>query len=75
MRDAAVAPVEMEVTTVAHEHLAIVEVVVLDRLRNSVLGKSSAHLLDARYGVDEATVLLSRQSIRTGGEELAEVLR
>jgi hypothetical protein len=44
MQEATVAPVEEEVSTIAHEHVPVVQVVVLERLRNAEGGESGARV-------------------------------
>ena len=68
VRDAAVAPVEEQVPPVAPEHLPVVEVVMLDRLRDSRGGEGRAELLESREG-------LLRKTAIGGLFELAKLLR
>ena len=65
MRDAAVAPVEDPAATVADEDLAIVEVVVLERLRDPVRGEPVAECCDVRHGGAQARELVLRQALRS----------
>ncbi len=51
--DHAVAPVEDQLAVVAHEHLAVVEVVVLQRLGHAVRRELLGHVAHARDGVAE----------------------
>ena len=55
------APIEQEVAAIAHEHLAVVEVVVLDRLGQAVPGQLVAHLLDPRHVPFETAEIVRRE--------------
>jgi hypothetical protein len=72
VRDAAVAPVEDEVAAVAHEDLAVVQVVVLDRVGKPVLDEREAHLVEARHRGVRPQELVLGQPLRPCSEQFSK---
>ena len=73
MRHAAVAPVEHGICAIAHEHLAVVQVIVLDGLRDPALGQRPAQHLDVREILDQPALLLARQPRERRLQDAAEL--
>ena len=69
VRDAAVAPVEHEVLAVPDEDVAVVQVVVLDRLRDPHRRELGAEALDLRHGREQALVLAGVETVLTVDEQ------
>jgi hypothetical protein len=75
MGDAAVTPVEDEVPAVLDEHVSVVEVVVLDRLRDPVVGQPAACRHDVWEEGTHPRVLLAGQAAGAAEQEGVLVLQ
>ena len=61
MGDARISPVQQEVAAVANEHLAIVKIVVLNRLRKAIAAQLVAHLPNARHVLEQPHAFVRRE--------------
>lgn len=75
MRDARVAPVEHHEPPVAHEHVPVVEVVVLDRLGDAQGRELRARVVDPRHRLPEALPLVRAERERRVVEDDGELRR
>ena len=73
MRDAAIAPVEHDVVAVADEDVAVMEVVVLDGLRDPDRGELLAEVLHLGDGCEQALVLVLVEAVLAIDEQYRAV--